>query len=823
MRPFIYSFFIWLTIISSIANAADRFDDRERNFVAGLRSRQLFSIAESYCVEALKRADISVTDQAALTVELMQSRASKALVASPSQRAAAWESVWQTKREFETNFPQHPKSLLVRIQTALSRLAYAASIQQELSAEMTPPADIDSARETMIDQLRQSRRSFEKIEREIQQLIPQRRAKSTNADEFSADQLTAMQNNVRYQVAKCNLQTAYGYDADDKTNRASIISDVLQQLSEVQNSASPQQRIWWLAKITQIECQRLIGRNVDALRILNGLPNEEEPLDLASQILEQRLLLAVARSDTAWAKKHLQQSSQTRLSNQSPQMDIAQLRAAVMLSKNADSDSDRQRWLDRAAEIVGTIETNHGSYWSRRAGLALIDATGSSAQAAAIGPSAGQREILLQTAKRATRNGNDEDALKAWKRAIELTPGGADRQSLQINASKILEGLKRHREASEILLSGSTENPQTKVAAAMHLRGCWNVAQLNAGDELMASLNQHLKQWPDDSTATQAAIWLAAELNQRRKFDSAIDALTNRQLTVSNKTIAQLRNTFYSAQKQYSGDEDRIKKLATKIVQYLRQQSAAINEKNIAESLVATSAEIALLSACLAPADVATMIDQHAQRFPIDPQSPIQLYNSVLKVLIDNDLPTAKNILETLTPSESDCRKLVSIVNRQMKNVLPPDPQRTQLANKFLLAVADEALRRPLSIHQTTAWNFQKAKLLRATDQYKRSLALLTPLAQQFRNDAEIQLEYARALTQSDDRLDDALKVWRRLAQQLKPRTENWYEAKFNVAQLLTQSGQGEEAEKILRYVEAVHGLEGSLWAKPIEKLLRKL
>ena len=685
MRSFIYSSLICLTLISSISHAEDRFDDRERSFVAGLRSRQLFSIAESYCVDELQRADISVTDQAALTVELMQSRSSKALVASPSQRSAAWESVWQTQRDFDATFPRHPKAFLVRIQTALSRLAYASSIQQELSAEMIPPADVDTARESMIDQLRQSRRSFERIETEIQQLIPQQRSKSPSNDEFSVQQLTAMRNNVRYQVAKCNLQTAYGYDADDTTNRASIISDVLRRLSEVQNSASPEQRIWWLAKITQIECQRLIGRNVDALRILNGLPDEGQPLDLASQILEQRLLLAVARADVVWAKKHLQQSSQTRLSNQSPQMDIAQMRAAVMLSKNANSDADRQRWLDRAAEIVRGIETNHGRYWSRRAGLALIDATGSSAQAAATGPSAGQREILLQTAKRATRNGNNEDALKAWQRAIEITPAGSDRQSLQINASKILESLKRHRAASKMLINGSIEAPQTKIAAAMHLRGCWNAAQLNASDELIASLKQHLKQWPNDPTTTQAVIWLAAEFNQRNDFDSAIVIITDPQRTVSKNAIAQLRNIFYSAQKQFSGDNDRIKKLATMIVKYLRQQLPTVNEESLSESLVATSAEIAMLSNCVAPAEVATMIESHAQRFPIDKRSPIQLYNSLQKVLIDDDLTSATNILEALMPSESDCRKLVSIVNGQLNGDLKPNPQRSQSAQDFLL------------------------------------------------------------------------------------------------------------------------------------------
>lgn len=359
MRPIICLLFTLLTAVSPAR--ADRFDEREKKFVAGLRARQLFDIAESYCIQSLSRPDITTTDQAALTVELMQSRSSQALIAAADKKESAWRAVWQTERDFESAFAQHPKGILITIQTALARLSYAASIQQELSAEMISPADVPSSRESMIDQLRQSRRTFERVERDIDRMLPEQRAKPANEDELSADQLSIMRSNVRYQLAKCNLQTAYGYNADDTVNRTSIITDVLQRLSEVQNSVSPQQRIWWLAKVTQIECLRLIGRNVEALKVLNGLPEEERPADLASDILEQRLLLAVARADVAWAQKHLQQSASQRLSDQSPQMDIAQMKAAVMLSNNANSGPNRQRWLDLAAQIVSNIETIHGA------------------------------------------------------------------------------------------------------------------------------------------------------------------------------------------------------------------------------------------------------------------------------------------------------------------------------------------------------------------------------------------------------------------------------------------------------------------------------
>jgi len=821
MRHLIYLLLVLLVTVSTAR--ADRFDDREKQFIAGLRARQLYDIAEFYCIESLQHDGITTTDQAALTVELMQSRASKAMIAAADQKAAAWQSVWQTQLDFESTFRGHPKKILITIQTALSRLSYAASIQQELSAEMISPDRVEASRETMIDQLRQSRRAFEQVEREIDRMLPERRAKSSTRDRLSVDQLSIMRSNVRYQMAKCNLQTAYGYDTGDTVNRTSIITDVLQRLSEVQNSVSPQQRIWWLAKITQVECLRLMGRAAEGWKVLNGLPDEDRPADLTSAILEQRLLLTVVRADVAWAEKHLKQSMNQRLWNQSPQMDMAQMQAAVMLSNNEKLDANRQRWLDRAAEIVRTIETKHGAYWSRRAGLSLIEMTGSSSHLEVRRPSAGQREILIQTAQRATRNGNGEDALRAWSRVIELTPPGENRQRLQINASKILEGLKRNREAAQMLLSGATEEPASKIAAAMHLRGCWNMAQTQESADLVASLGQHLQHWPEKPTAQQAAIWLAAEFNRQNDFDRVIATLTQVQHPISTDIISQLRTTFYLIQKQFSNDPDRVKQLAQQIVDHLQLHTSSVTDANTAEVLTTTSAEIALLSGCLNSADVGKKLERHEAQFPVGEQSNLRLYSSVLTLLLNQDLPAAISILKTAKPSEPDCRKLVSIVKAQTKFSDSRDTNQSTINDEYLLAVVEQAQSRPLSFQQTTAWKFEQAKLLRATKKHERSLALLTQLAQQFRNDAAIQLEYARVLTESGKRDADALNTWRVLTQKLEPKTEEWYEAKFNIGKALANKGAPDEAKKLLRYVEAVHGWDGSKWVEPVKALLRKL
>lgn len=813
-------------LLTKVAAGDDWFDDREKTYVAGLRSRQLFGIAEFYCTASLQRSDLTRTDQAALTVELMQNRAAKALIAPPSQRNTAWQTVWQTETEFKSRFPRHPKMLLVSIQTALSRLRYASSIQQELSAEMIPPANVAIADQVMIEQLRNARRTFEQMERDIQKMIPQQRVKSTTDDEFSVEQLAVLLSNVRFQLARCQLQTAYRYDAGDIVNRSSIIGDVLQRIAEVQASVSPQQRIWWLSKITQIECLRLIGRNLDAAQKLNDLPPDDQPSDLTSEILEQRLLLAAATGDVDWATKHLQKSDQNRLFNQTPQMDIAQMKVAIMLSTNADTDADRQRWLDRAAQIVADIDRWHGAYWNRRAGLAMIEslpATEGAWAGAVSEPSAGQREIVIQNAKRATGRGNDDDAVKSWLRAIDLTSVPSDRQPLLINVSKSLERLNRHAEAAKYLFDAANGNPIAESAAAMHLRGCWNLAQESSPASpdhgaLQAALQEHLQRWPDQQTSIQAATWLVAEFNEREQFEQAVQTLINRDV-VSQIVINQLRATFSAAQRQSAADQTNIQKLAQEIVDHLQQKWSGVEDASIAESLTATAIEIALSSGYLPANEVTRFLNQHDARFPIDARSEIQLYRSLLTAWVEEDLPAAAKILDDLSPTESQCRQILAITQQQQSRNNRVD----RIADDYRLLVAEAALRTPLSVQETMAWKFEQAKSLSATGQTKRALAILAPLAQQFRTDVSIQLQYARVLSQSPDHINQSIDAWRKLTQQLKPKSESWYEAKLNVAQGLADSKQPDAAKKILKYVQAVYGWKGSAWADSIERLLRQL
>ena len=58
------------------------------------------------------------------------------------------------------------------------------------------------------------------------------------------------------------------------------------------------------------------------------------------------------------------------------------------------------------------------------------------------------------------------------------------------------------------------------------------------------------------------------------------------------------------------------------------------------------------------------------------------------------------------------------------------------------------------------------------------------------------------------------------MAQRARPKTDLWYEAKLNVARQLFRGGKRDEAAELLRFVEAVQGLEGTRWQAAYRQLL---
>ena len=202
-------------------------------------------------------------------------------------------------------------------------------------------------------------------------------------------------------------------------------------------------------------------------------------------------------------------------------------------------------------------------------------------------------------------------------------------------------------------------------------------------------------------------------------------------------------------------------------------------------------------------------------------------WSSLLMILSNNspaqsDVDKATELLVSSKPNEAMCRRLFRVVsNRESKLARTESRDGQFLAQRralqqFGLGIIGIVNRLPLSVRESDRWKFQWGSLLRKTQRSKEAVSLLEPLAQRFRGDLLIQLEFARALSEAeiDGRQEDTLKTWRRLSKSLTPTTENWYEARLNVARQLELSGDREAAKKLLLYTRSVYRWEDSLLAR---------
>ena len=326
------------------------FDQREQTFVAGLLQRRLFDVAEAHCLELLDRKQIQVADQTALTVQLIQTRTSMALVAGAED---VWQSVWQTEEDFEKRFPRHPGKMQVSIQTALAHLQRAQRMGSIIEAQMVSPPEVSSVTESMLEQCRDAKRIFTTIERDIDRLLPERRSRTIADGELNPQQLLALKSSVRYQIALCQLQIASAYQQSDSVAWGSALNDVLKRLQEVQDSVIPSQQIWWQSKVSRLECLLMLGKTDEVERQLSTLPEEPPPASILQRLIEQRLKLAMATGDKATLKTHLlvdQAQSRAEGLASSPQLELVRIQAAVVLSKLLDDSQQQKFWLDAASQ-----------------------------------------------------------------------------------------------------------------------------------------------------------------------------------------------------------------------------------------------------------------------------------------------------------------------------------------------------------------------------------------------------------------------------------------------------------------------------------------
>ena len=124
------------------------------------------------------------------------------------------------------------------------------------------------------------------------------------------------------------------------------------------------------------------------------------------------------------------------------------------------------------------------------------------------------------------------------------------------------------------------------------------------------------------------------------------------------------------------------------------------------------------------------------------------------------------------------------------------------------------------AIPKTPAERLSEAQTALKENRPTDAVALFTPLAKEFPNAQDVQIGFAEALSAANAD-QDALAQWRKVAQNVKQYSPQWYRAKYEVASLLVKTGQKDKAAEMIRLLKLLRpDLGGTEWSEKFEKLL---
>ena len=750
---------ITAALFTAPASAAESDDAR---FLAGLRERQLFGLAETYCRGQLQRAGAQDEAQAALTIELIRTLAAHAANEQPENREALWSEARKAAAEFLRHAPRHPRTGLVRLQDALTPLAIGELARQEFEAGALAADRLEPARAA----LREATSLLEALDRELTGEIPLRRRTAPAKGELSGDELFSLQQHVQHQLARAQRNRALLFELGS-ADRIALLSAAVETLQRPLAQLAADEPLLPQIQLDLAEGQRLLGRLDEAGQLAAALDQEGVPPPIRLRARAELLRLAIARANPA-AIQRLLDERRSDAGESSAELDFAFLEAQLALARLASEGKwpaasakpaaeISKEYQDRAAATATLLEETYGTYWGRRADQLLVTSLPR-------GSGRGNLQLLARAADSLYVKGELDQAIAAYDEAAAQARADGDLNAafdLAYKAALAEQRRKKHIEAANRLRILSKSFATHAQAPPAHLLAAWNAAQVASASPAAVNsyatiLREHLATWPAAETGAQARVWLGKLKESQAAWEEAIEAYNG---------VPRSSPHFAAA----------IVGLARAWPQRLAELAAAGKPTGEAAAEAIQTLESAL-------------VDDANKR----PQQWTETDRAVALA--------AAELIVAYQPS--DAAEAIEFLEAAVKQSEESPAEWKAAANLTLtLAAAELPARRG------------------------EALASLAKLAKENPDSAAIQEKYADLLLAAGqvESLKLALDRWRMIASRSKPRTPRWYKAKYSVALAQYRLNDRAGAATLLKYLlETPPGLNGTEWEARCTDLLRQ-
>lgn len=807
----------------------------DQRFVSGLRERRLFDLAEQQIAKRLAVDELSDLERANLVVELIQTRTAAA-IQSGANDEAAWQSAFSVGPQFAQRNPANPRVLLVEVQTALARLSRGRFLAQQLAAGISG----DDLRSQALQNINRARRDLEELDRKTGIAIPRAvESSAQNQAPLSAAQLRVLQKKLRFQQAICGLQTAKLYPPEDQLNRMDSLANVIARLEEVAQQTNPEMPLWWNVQIERIRALNLQGRFDEASSGLSKISGKDVLVSdqRKSDFLVQQIDLALAQR-LGDANQLIEAAAQ--ITDRTAELDLAIVRLMMEAGTSATEKLEQDRWQRAASELTTAIEQDHGRYYGRLAELAVIGEVGGNSN---ISPASSTNlDILIRTGDESWRKGQLDDAIKAFDKASSLAISDQNfdvAMSAGMKSAKILEQKKDLESAGRRLVELASQLKENQAAPQAHLVGCWHLANAarNNGElvaEYAEQLQHHVDQWPTARSANQVRIWLARYQSSQQNWRPAYETLIG--VGESSPHLAEaalLLPPVVHSDLKAKTEGDRFP--VTLASEYSQQLLAKLKRAGVGPNDAWTRSTRAWLLATIeinlsyAVTDreflleELTMLLNRAISESSDAEAAwVQIALawrvSLMSTRRETILEAVEAVFDLADADQTVVARCWDSVNGDIRSTASQEQMAQLKLSLVELALSDESAETDRNV-----WLGRKSKLLVEAGRGGEAIAMLKGLVEASPRRLDLRMQLATAYSGVVGQSEAALRNWRIVAQGVKPRTENYFEAKYNIAKLLTATGNREDAKQLLEYLKIPPGWEESKRKSDFESLLNEL
>ncbi|MGC3967960.1 MAG: hypothetical protein QM775_11500 [Pirellulales bacterium] len=258
---------------------AELSEPTEARYLAGLRERRLFTLAEEYCRLRLADAYAVERRRAELAVELSRTALEAALFTKPPEREARFAAAVKVLEDELQRKPNSNWKSLLLVQRGVVELVWGERLREEAQTLHSGEAALEQARE----RLRAAAATLKQVDEAA--AAGARGGSSTTGrpagDAPSLEEWNSLRRQIAFQRARTqrNLGESYAPRSPDRLSALEQAAELLETLSRAETTDA----ITWQARLDEATCRRLLGDLSASERVLDLLDAQSPPAETADR------------------------------------------------------------------------------------------------------------------------------------------------------------------------------------------------------------------------------------------------------------------------------------------------------------------------------------------------------------------------------------------------------------------------------------------------------------------------------------------------------------------------------------------------------------